>query len=97
MPATTVYAKKSEADSYANETGGDVIENPNGNGFMVVPKPMDIGKSFGDGSFRPPENRNMGGAMDDEMDYMAGGMLGKPKKMFMGGAALKGRKFTGTF
>ena len=95
MPAGVVYSKKSDADSYANEMDGDVIENPNGEGWVVVPKPMDIGQAFGDGTFRPPENRNMGGMMDDEMGYMHGGMHGKPKKMFTGGAAIKGRGFKG--
>ena len=97
MPNNVIFSKKGEATAYANEMDGDVIENPNGDGFVVVPKPMDIGEAFGDGTFRPPENRNMGGMMDDEMGYMDGGMLGKPKKMFMGGAALKGRNFKGSF
>jgi hypothetical protein len=95
MASETVYAKRSDAQAYANEMDGDVMENPNGDGFVVVPKPMDIGQAFGDDTFRPPENRNMGGMMDDEMGYMHGGMHGKPKKMFTGGAAIKGRGFKG--
>ena len=96
-----MFTKKSEADAYAESEAGNVISvtDQDGNvmGYNVVGKSMDTGESFGDDTFKPSENRNMVGAMDDEMGYMAGGMLGKPKKMFMGGAALKGRKFKGTF
>tara|TARA_R110000782_G_scaffold148902_1_gene241633 strand:- start:54 stop:347 length:294 start_codon:yes stop_codon:yes gene_type:complete len=95
MPNKVIFSKKGEATAYAKEMDGDVMENPNGDGFVVVPKPMDIGEAFDDGTFRPPENRNMGGMMDDEMGYMDGGMHGGPKKMFKGGAAIKGRGFKG--
>tara|TARA_R100000963_G_C4623997_1_gene90713 strand:+ start:143 stop:436 length:294 start_codon:yes stop_codon:yes gene_type:complete len=97
MPAGVIYPKRSDADAYANEMDGDVIENPNGEGWVVVPKPMDIGKGFDEDTFSSPQNRNMGGTMDDEMGYMHGGMHGTPKKMFKGGAAIKGRGFKGNF
>lgn len=95
MPEAVMFTKKSEADAYAESEAGNVISvtDQDGNvmGYNVVGNEMPVGEAISSAK------RNMGGAMDDEMGYMAGGMLGKPKKMFMGGAALKGRKFKGTF
>jgi hypothetical protein len=93
MPAGVMFTKESEAKAYAESEAGKVISvtDQDGNviGYNVVDNEMPVGEAISSAK------RNMGGMMDDEMGYMHGGMHGKPKKMFMGGAAIKGRGFKG--
>tara|TARA_R110000824_G_scaffold68083_4_gene176316 strand:+ start:587 stop:877 length:291 start_codon:yes stop_codon:yes gene_type:complete len=94
MPAGVMFTKKSEADAYATTEAGKVISVTDQDGtvigYNVVDNEMPVGEAISSA-----KNRNMGGTMDDEMGYMHGGMHGKPKKMFKGGAAIKGRGFKG--
>jgi hypothetical protein len=93
MPPGVMFTKESEAKAYAESEAGKVISvtDQDGNviGYNVVDNEMPVGEAISSAK------RNMGGTMDDEMGYMHGGMHGKPKKMFMGGAAIKGRGFKG--
>ena len=93
MPPGVMFTKESEANAYAESEAGKVISvtDQDGNviGYNVVDNEMPVGEAISSAK------RNMGGTMDDEMGYMEGGMHGKPKKMFTGGAAIKGRGFKG--
>ena len=79
MPSGTKYKTREDAQAYADEQDGAVMEMEDPNGgtyFVVVPKPFDQGKFYDDSrkAREREEKKNMGGVVVDELGYMRGGM-----------------------
>ena len=89
MPSGTKYKTREDAQAYADEQDGAVMEMEDPNGgtyFVVVPKPFDQGKFYDDSRkarerdtnmqmyLQSTQGKNMGGVVVDELGYMRGGM-----------------------
>ena len=104
MPSGTKYKTREDAQAYADEQDGAVMEMEDPNGgtyFVVVPKPFDQGKFYDDSrkAREREEKKNMGGVVVDELGYMRGGMKEEKRGpiKFADGGAISGKNFRGSF
>ena len=104
MPSGTKYKTREDAQAYADEQDGAVMEMEDPNGgtyFVVVPKPFDQGKFYDDSrkAREREENKNVGGVVGDERGYMRGGMKEEKRGpiKYADGGAISGKNFRGSF
>ena len=104
MPSGTKYKTREDAQAYADEQDGAVMEMEDPNGgtyFVVVPKPFYQGKFYDDSrkAREREEKKNMGGVVVDELGYMRGGMKEEKRGpiKYADGGAISGKNFRGSF